>query len=261
MHFVETNGIRIHYRIDGPADGPVIVLSNSIGTDLSVWDGVAEGLQSRFRVLRYDSRGHGKSDVPSGPYTIAMLGADVTGMLDRLGLSKVHFCGLSLGGMVGMWLATNRPERIASLVLCNTAACVPPPEGWDARANAVRANGMEAIKPAVLERWLSDGFRTRETAAVARLLAMVEASPPDGYIGACAAIRDMDQRQTIQAISAPTLVVAGSKDIATSPEALRFIAANLANKARYVELDCGHMSSVEKPAELSAEIREFLSTE
>jgi 3-oxoadipate enol-lactonase len=261
MRFVETNGIKIHYRIDGPADGPVIVLSNSIGTDLSLWDGVVDGLASHFRVLRYDSRGHGRSDVPDGPYTIAMLGADVLGMLDQLGLGKVHFCGLSLGGMVGMWLATNHPGRIASLVLCNTAAWVPPPEGWDARANAVRADGMDAIRPAVLERWLSEPFRTNQTAALARLLAMVQASPPGGYIGSCAAIRDMDQRQTIQGITAPTLVVAGSKDIATSPEALRYIAANVAGDAGYVELDCGHMSPVELPAALSAEIRRFLTTE
>lgn len=259
MQFVQTNGINIHYRMDGPESVPVIVLSNSIGTDLTIWDQATESLKSRFGVLRYDSRGHGKSDVPCGPYTIPMLAGDVLGMLDQLGIGRVHFCGLSLGGMVGMWLATNCPERIAGLVLCNTAACVPPPEGWDARANVVRENGMQGIRSAVLERWLSEDFRARDPAGVARLLDMVQASPVQGYIGSCAAIRDMDQRHTIQAINAPTLVIAGARDIATTPEALRFIAANVAGEAAFVELDCGHMSNVEQPQALSTEILRFLN--
>lgn len=259
MEFVQANGINIHYRIDGPAEAPVIVLSNSIGTDLTIWDRVAESLKSRFRVLRYDSRGHGKSEVPSGSYTIATLGADVLAMLDQLDIGSVHFCGLSLGGMVGMWIATNYPHRIASLVLCNTAACVPPPESWDARANMVREGGMQALKPAVLERWLSREFRARDPQAVERLLDMVVASPAEGYIGSCAAIRDMDQRQTIQAITAPVLVVAGSKDIATTPEALRFIEANVAGEVTYAELDSGHMSNVEQPQALCTEIHRFLN--
>jgi 3-oxoadipate enol-lactonase len=258
MPFAQANGINIHYRIDGPADAPVIVLSNSIGTDLSVWDEVAEGLQPAFRVLRYDGRGHGKSDVPNGPYTLEMLGADVIGLLDRLDLTKVDFCGLSLGAMVGMWAAANHPARLGRLVLCNTAASVPPPQAWNARIDAVRGQGMQAIRPAVLERWISQEFRARDEAAVARLLNMVQASPAEGYIGACAAIRDTDQRHAIRTISAPTLVVAGNRDIATTPEDLRFIAANIPGSA-YVEIDCGHLSNLEKPRVLSAKILEFLT--
>lgn len=258
MSFLQTNGINLHYCIDGPDDAPTVLLSNSIGTDLSTWDGVVDQLKLKYRVIRYDSRGHGKTDAPSGPYTIAMLSTDVLGILDQLGLEKVHFCGLSLGGMVGMWLATNASNRIDKLILCNTAAFVPPPEGWDARADAVRDGGMQAIIPAVLERWLSQDFQEREPEAVKRLVQMVQASPAAGYIGSCAAIRDMDQRMTIQSITASTLVIAGAKDIATTPDGLRFIAARLVNKASYAEIDCGHMSCLENPAQLGEEIKKFL---
>jgi 3-oxoadipate enol-lactonase len=257
VSIISVNDLQMHYQLEGLETGPVLVLVNSIATDLSVWDGVVAALQNSFRILRFDARGQGQTTVTDGPYSIEMLGRDLVGLLDALGFDKVSMCGLSLGAMVGMWLATHRPERVERLVLCNTAAWVGPPASWDARADAVRQSGMQAVRPAVLERWLSPDFCRLDTAGTQRVVDMALASPATGYIGACAAIRDMDQRESIRAIAVPTMVVAGSADAATPVADARYI-ANTIPGAICTELPGGHLSNVEQPARLANAIRGFL---
>ncbi|HEX9575286.1 MAG TPA: alpha/beta fold hydrolase, partial [Myxococcales bacterium] len=161
MAFVDVGGVRLFHRFDGKPGNPVLVLSNSLGSDVTMWDPQVAAFAEQFRVLRYDSRGHGQSAVPPGPYRIEDLGRDLVGLLDALGLERVRFCGLSKGGMVGMWLATNAPARVERLALCNTSAYFGQPETWNARIEAVRASGMGAVVPQVIERWLTSGFRAR----------------------------------------------------------------------------------------------------
>lgn len=258
MNFFESNGIRIHFLDEGPKDAAVLIFSNSIATELTLWDDVVRRLTPDFRVIRYDARGQGKSDAPTGPYTIAQMTDDVIALMDYLELTNASFCGLSLGGMVGMWLASQHPERIEKLVLCNTAVSVPPPEGWDARANVAKEGGMAAILPAVESRWLSSDFLQNSPSQVERLKEMVLQSPVEGYVGGCAAIRDMDQSQSVSAVQCPVLLVAGRHDPATPPEQLQRIQQLLVSSAEYVELDCGHMTNVEKPQELAQEISKFM---
>ena len=257
MSTTSVNDLQIHYQLEGLDTGPVLVLVNSIATDLFVWDGVVAALQGSFRILRYDARGQGRTTVTDGPYSIELLANDLIGLLDALALEKVSVCGLSLGAMVGMWLATHRPERIERLVLCNTAAQVGPPESWDARAAAVRERGMQAVRPAVLERWLSPAFCNNDAQGTQRVLDMALGSPALGYIGSCAAIRDMDQRESIRAVSVPTMVVAGRADAATPVADARYI-ANTIPGAICTELPGGHLSNVEQPARLANAIRGFL---
>ncbi|RJF95120.1 3-oxoadipate enol-lactonase [Noviherbaspirillum saxi] len=257
MPTIRVNDIDLHYRLDGPQAAPVLVFINSIATDLTVWDAVVPALQNSFGVLRYDARGQGKSTVTDGPYSIDMLGNDLLSLLDSLSLRRVHLCGLSLGAMVGMRLATKHPERIDKLVLCNTAAQIGPPESWDARAEAVRGKGMSAIRTAVLERWLSPEFVAQNKEGTERVLNMAHSSPVNGYIGSCAAIRDMDQRESIKSITAPTIVVAGTADAATPPADARYI-ANAIPRAIYTELPGGHLSNVEQPTRLGNAVRSFL---
>ena len=257
MSIISVKDLQVHYQLEGLDSGPVLVLVNSIATDLSVWDDVVTGLQNTFRILRYDVRGQGQTTVTEGPYSIETLAKDLIGLIDALGVEKVSICGLSLGAMVGMWLATNCSERIERLILCNTAAHVGPPESWDARAGAVIDRGMEAIRPAVLERWLSSEFVSAGGARMNKVLGMALGSPVAGYIGACAAIRDMDQRESIRAIPVPTLVVAGSSDAATPVADARFIADTIPG-AIFTELPGGHLSNVEQPVRLSTAIRGFL---
>ncbi len=192
MPTVEANGIRINYRIDGADGAPVLMLSNSLGTSLHMWDRQVPELSKRFRVVRYDTRGHGKTDAPAHPYTFAMLGQDAIALMDALKLPKVRFCGLSMGGMIGMWLARNAPARIEQLVLSNTAAKFGLPEIWNQRIAAVRASGMKSITGAVIERWFTKEFREKSPKAIEPIVEMLHTTKPEGYAGNCAAIRDVD---------------------------------------------------------------------
>ena len=209
--------VALHHSLAGPRDAPVLVLGHSIGCDESMWDPQAEALSARFSLLRYDHRGHGESPVPPGPYSIDDLGADVLALLDRLELARVHLGGLSLGGMVAMWIAARAPERVERLVLCCTSACLGPRDTWLDRARRVRGEGMQAITPASLERWLTPAFRAREPATVAHLERTLLATAPEGYAACCEAIAGMDLRAELAGIAAPTLVVAGEHDPSTPP--------------------------------------------
>jgi 3-oxoadipate enol-lactonase len=257
MPFVEVEGARLFYRFDGPEDAPVLVLSNSLGTALAMWDPQIRRFAEHFRVLRYDSRGHGRSDATPGPYTIAGLGRDALALLDALGLARVHFCGVSKGGMVGQWLGINAPERVERLVLCNTSAHIGAPEVWNERIEAVRARGMAAIVQGVIDRWFTEDFQKRAPETVAEISAMLLATPPEGYVACCAAVRDMDQRADLPRVAAPTLVIAGRHDQATPPEHSRLIAERIPN-ARLAMLDAAHLSNVEADEAFTTAVLDFL---
>lgn len=257
MPFVETGKLRVHYRLTGAPEATAVVLSNSLGTNFGMWDAQAAALEKEFRVLRYDTRGHGQTQVRRGPYTIELLAGDVLRLMDKLKLERVHFCGLSMGGMIGMWLGTHAENRLHKLVLCNTAARIGTAEIWNSRIETVRQAGMKAITPAVLERWFTPEFRAGSPAALVPVERMLETTPPEGYCACCEAIRDMDQREAISAIRVPTLVIAGGRDPATTPADGQFIAGRIAG-AKYAELNTAHLSNIEAPAEFTAELMRFL---
>ncbi len=258
MPFADLADVRLHYRLDGPETAPLVVLANSLGADLAMWEPQMEELPRYFRVLRFDARGHGESAVTPGPYSIAQLGRDVLSLLDHLGIDRAHFCGLSMGGMTGMWLAIHAPNRVAKLVLANTAARIAPPELWNARIERVQAGGMAAISDAVIARWFTQDFAAAQPAAVAATKAMLECTPAAGYIACCAAVRDMDQRDAIAGIALPTLVIAGTFDPATPPAEGSYLAEHIAG-GRYVELAAAHLSNIEAAARFTAEVTTFFA--
>lgn len=258
MPFADVPEGRLHYRIDGPARAPVVVLSNSLGTDLHMWSPQVLDLATSYRVLRYDTRGHGLSSVTPGPYSIERLGRDVVALLDALAIQRVHFCGLSLGGMTGMWLGVHAAERIDHLALCNTTARIGSPGLYDARIDAVRAGGMRAVVDAVLGRWFTADFIAQHEEHVAPVRAMLEHARADGYIACCEAIRDMDQRDAISRIRLATLVIAGIHDLATPPAEGRFVAGAIPG-AQYVELDAAHLSNIEAAPAFTSALLKFLA--
>lgn len=255
--FLTSDGIFIAHRVEGPADAPVLVLSNSIGTTMDLWAGQIASLAGGFRVVRYDARGHGRSSVPRGDASIARLGHDVLELMDFLDVPQFTFCGLSLGGMVGQWLGVNAPDRLDGLVLCNTSAFMGP-AGWETRIQAVRKGGMAAIAAAVLDRWFRPAFRESRPGLVARMQTMLLGIDPVGYAGCCAAIRDMDQRGTIAAITTPTLVIGGTQDKATPPDHSLFLAASIPG-ARLEMLEAAHLSNLEQPEAFMALLLDFLN--
>ncbi len=257
MPFADAGGLRLHYQLSGPEGAPVVLLANSLGADLSMWDPQVPALAQRYRALRYDMRGHGRSDVPPGPYRLEELALDAVALLDALGIERVHFCGLSLGGAVGQWLAIHRPERVRSLVLCATACRFGTPASWDERIAAVRRGGVEAIADAVLERWLTAGYRARLPAEAARLRAMLCATPAEGYAAAAAAVRDTDLCGDVHRITAPTLLVAGSADPATPPARLEELRARIP-RAELVVLEAAHILNVEAAEAFNRALLAFL---
>jgi len=257
MPFVEVGELRTHYALTGDKE-PVLVFSNSLGTDFSMWDPQVPELQSRFRILRYDTRGHGQSSVTPVDYTIEQLGRDVLGLLDSLHLDRVHFCGLSMGGMIGMWLGIHEPERLHRLVLSNTAARIGTKEMWNARIATVRKDGMKTVAAAVIERWFTPGFRASFAETVARAQRMIENSPPEGYAACCAAIRDMDQREAVAQIKAPTLVIYGGSDPVTPGSDAQFLTDRIRGAVK-VELAAAHLSNVEQADAFTEAVSNFLA--
>jgi 3-oxoadipate enol-lactonase len=237
----------LHHTLAGPEGAEVVVLSNSLGTTLEMWDAQAGVLAHSRRVLRYDMRGHGRSPVPEAPYAIADLGADLVALLDRNGIERASLCGVSLGGMASMWVAAHAPGRVDRLVLCSTSALMGPPETWTERAALVRQSGMGAVADSVVARWFTPGFAATAPDVVAGIRAQLAATPPEGYAACCEAIRAMDLRPDLPSISAPTLVIAAEGDPSTPPVHARTIAA-LIPGARLEVLDRGsHLVNVEAP--------------
>jgi 3-oxoadipate enol-lactonase len=222
-----------------------------------MWAPQARALSDAFQVLRYDTRGHGESSVPPGPYSIAQLGADVVNLLDHLGIERAHMCGLSMGGITAMWIAIHHPERVGRLVLSNTAAWIGTYANWTERAAAVERNGVASIAAAVVARWLTPAYAAAHPEHVAALESMLGATPQAGYAANCLAVRDNDLRGEVAGIRAPTLIVSGSEDLPTPPADGRFLAAQIPG-ARYAELCAAHLSNQELPAQYSILVREFL---
>ncbi len=254
---ITVDGVRLYCRIDGHAKSPHLMLSNSIGTDHSTWSEQVNILKKHFRVVSYDTRGHGASDAGDKDYGIERLGRDALGLLDALGIARAHFCGLSLGGMTGMWLGIHAPKRIDRLVLANTAAHIGPPEMWTTRAATVRKDGMQAIVEGVLKRWLTARCLAENPMVVEKARRMLLAVPPEGYARACMMLSAMDQRETVSRIAAPTLVIAGLQDAATPPADAQFLVERIRG-ARLVELDAAHLSNLELPQPFTAAVEAFL---
>jgi 3-oxoadipate enol-lactonase len=258
MPFLQSETTRIHYLLEGRADAPVIAFSNSLGANYSMWDAQAAEFREKFRMLCYDTRGHGESSTTPGPYSIELLGKDMLALLEALHLEQIHFCGLSMGGMIGMWLALNAPHRLKKLVLCNTGAKIGTIEGWNARIETVRKNGMKAIAPATIERWFTPAFRENNAAPVAGIQKALEETNPEGYAACCAAVRDFDCRGELGKIRVPTQVIAGHRDPATPPADGRFLAGQIPG-AQYAELDAAHLSNIEDRDRFNDEVGNFLA--
>ena len=253
-----SDGVELYYEFDGAEGAPVVVFSNSLGANLGMWEAQRARFSGDFRTLFYDSRGHGRSGVAPGPYSIEKLGGDVLNLLDSLGFGKVSFCGLSKGGMVGMWLGANAPERIERMVLCSTSAHMPPVEAWRERAHLARTGRLDEIAGAVMERWFTPSFRISRPQVVERIHRQFLETSLEGYAASCEAIGAMDQREAIRDIRLPTLVVSSSLDPATPPEHGQFIAQSIAG-ARYAEIaDAAHLSNIEQPERFNAVVGEFL---
>jgi 3-oxoadipate enol-lactonase len=257
MPFIDIKDLRMHYQLDGPAGAATLALSNSLGTNLSLWEPQLPALTEHFRVLRYDSRGHGQTSATPGEYSVELLARDVLRLLDGLKLDRVHFCGLSIGGMTGMWLGVNVPERLNKLVLCNTAPKIGNVDDWNARIKAVRKGATKAVSESVIERCFTPEFRTKNPHAVAKTKAMIEGTSTDGYVGSCAAVRDFDFWTKVEDIKAPTLVIAGTHDAAV-PTADAQKLAHAIPGARYAELSAAHISNIEDAARFTAELSAFL---
>jgi 3-oxoadipate enol-lactonase len=258
MPFLVLDEVRLHYELSGTAGAPVLLFSNSLGTNLQMWEGQRAALEDNFRILRYDKRGHGASSVAPPPYRIEQLGQDVLGLLDGLRLDRINFCGLSIGGLTGMWLGIYAPQRLHKLVLCNTGAHIGSLEMWNARIESVRKGGTKAVAPVAVERFFSPEFRARSPQAVATAQNVLSEVPTDGYIGCCSALRDADLRDRISGIRVPTLIIAGSKDNATPPTLGQELRDHIPG-SQYVELPAAHLSNIEAAAEFNAALIEFLS--
>ena len=258
MPFAEIKDGRLHYELSGPDKAPVLVFSNSLGANFSMWDPQMAEFRKKWRTLRYDTRGHGQSSATPGPYTIDQLGQDVLDLLAAVSVDKFAFCGLSLGGLTGMWLAVHAAERVQKLVLCSTGAKIGNAQLWNGRIETVRKDGMKSLAPAVVERWFTARFREQQPETMQRIKKMVESANPEGYAACCGALRDADLRESIGGTRASTLVVSGTHDLATPPSDGRFLAEKIRG-ARYVELDAAHLSNIEQAQGFTAEVANFLA--
>ena len=259
MPIAHVNGAHIHYQIEGPAHAPALVLSNSLGTNFAMWDAQIPKLRKHFRVLRYDARGHGQSEVTPGPYSFEQLGRDVLALADETDIGNFLFCGLSMGGVTGMWLGIHAGKRLHKLVLCSTGAKIGNDEIWDARIETVRQGGTKSIAAGAMERWFTPRFRESAPEIVKRVKHMVESTSTEGYIACCAALREVDLRESIAAIASPTLVISGTHDPATPPADGRFIVQHIPG-ARYVELDAAHLLNIEQQDRFTVELSAFLTS-
>jgi 3-oxoadipate enol-lactonase len=256
---VKVDGINLAYRVDGPEDAPWVVMSHSLACDHTMWDPQMQALRD-YRVLRFDTRGHGASDAPGGEYTIEQLGGDALAILDTLGVDRCHFVGLSMGGMIGQQLALSAPTRLLSLTLADTSSRYPASvlPVWNERVALVRALGMEAVLQPTLERWFTARFREEQPHAVARIAAAIRATPVAGYIGCAHAIPRIDFTSRLESLRCPTLVVVGAEDQGTPVAMAQEIAAAIAGSELHVIDAAAHLSNVEQPERFNALLAAFL---
>jgi 3-oxoadipate enol-lactonase/4-carboxymuconolactone decarboxylase len=258
MPFVTVNQTRIFYRLEGVEELPVLAFSHSIGTDHGMWEPQAHDLLPHFRILRYDTRGHGASDAPDGEYSVEDLGRDFLGMLDALKISAVAFCGLSMGGAVGQWLALHAPERLTALVLANTGPRIGTAESWNARMAAVQHGGMASIVDAVMPRFFSAASLEKNKPHVGSVRSVFLGTRPLGYLGCCAALRDFDSTSDLKKIALPGLVVGSDNDVSTPWVGCSEILAREIPGAHVVRLPTTHLSNLEKPHAFNAALTNFL---
>lgn len=258
MPFADLLNVRLHYALSGDPRNPALILSNSLGTNFSMWDAQAPAFEQKFHLLRYDMRGHGQSSVPPPPYSVLELAADVLALADSLDIADFHFCGLSIGGMIGMSLALNSPHRLHKLILCSTAAKIGTTDSWNTRIATVREKGMQEIARGTAARWFTPSFQTNSPEKVAAVLRNVEFLNPEGYIGGCSAVRDFDARNQLSGIRVPTLVLTSTHDPAAPPADGHFLSDHIPG-ARYAELNASHISSIEDPSRLTSEVLSFLT--
>jgi 3-oxoadipate enol-lactonase len=256
---IKANGITFNYEIEGPEGAPWLVFSNSLATNLSMWDPQAADLGRSFRLLRYDQRGHGGTEAPAGRYTYATLLADALAMFDTLGIARAHFCGLSMGGATALGLAEFHPDRVDRVVACDSPAMSTPASAqqWEERIAAARKGGMEALVESTMARWFPPEIHAAKPPYLDEVRAMIRATPVNGFIGCSAALADHDYNTAVAAVTRPVLFIAGSKDGVT-PAAMKDMNARLKG-SRYVELaGAGHISNLDRPAEFTRAVREFL---
>lgn len=261
LSFLTTgDGARLAYRFDGSENQPVLMLSNSIGTTLHMWDGQIEELSKHFRVLRYDIRGHGSSDAPAGAYSLDRMGRDVIELLDALSISRVHFLGISFGGLIGQWLGIHAPERINRLILSNTSSYLGPASQWDSMiASVLQPGALEGFADMFLQNWFPAQMLGEKNAIVETFRAMLLSMQPQGFAGSFAAIRDADLRRTVALISSPTLVIVGQHDTVTLPGHGELIATTVPG-AQLVTLPAVHLSNIQFPSDFLNTVLAFLLT-
>src|SRR5512142_2758211 len=255
---IDAPGARLHYRLDGPVDSPLVILANSLGTTLTMWDGQITALTRSFRVLRFDMRGHGASSVSGEPGDVPRLGRDGLLLMDRVQATPALFLGLSLGGMVGLWLGVHAPQRLEKLVLSNTAAVIGSRLGWNARIDLVARDGMEGVADAVIGVWVTHEFHARKPASVERLRQMLLSTSRAGYIAGCAAVRDTDLTGSVASVRVPTLIITGEFDSVTPPSAGRWLAEKIEG-AEVVELEAAHLSNIEAESGFNERLLGFLT--
>lgn len=247
----------LHYELAGPADAPVVVLSNSLGTTLEMWAPQAEVLARTFRVLRYDTRGHGRSELPPPPYAIDDYGRDVLALLDLLDIEHAHFVGLSMGGLTGQWLGIHASTRIDKLVLSNTAACIGKPEGWRQRIELVRSRGLDEVAASSPARWFTEAFIATHQPSVDALTARLRTLSPEGYAAGCDVLARTDLGDEIERITCPTLIIAGEHDPVTTVADARFMADRIRG-AQCLTVNASHLSNVEAAQTFTEAVLNFL---
>ena len=252
------SAVEVHAVVSGRAGAPAVVLSNSLGSTHRMWDAQLAALEQRFRVVRYDTRGHGRSPVPHGPYTIDDLADDLVALLDRLGFAKAHLVGLSLGGMTAMRVAIRDPARVETLALLCTGAQLPPASGWTDRAALVRAQGSAAVAEAVVQRWFTPAYLNAHPQIRSANEQMVAATPAEGYAACCEAIAALDLREQLSVITAPTLAIAGDGDSATPPAKLEEIVARIPGSRLLTVPQAAHLANAEQPATITPALIEHL---
>ena len=262
MPHLDLKSHRLHYRIDGDADAaakPWLMFCNSLGTDLHMWDAQIAALSQHYRVLRYDCRGHGLSSAPPPPYVLSDLGNDVIALLDALEIERTHFCGLSIGGLIGQWLGIHAGQRLERIIVCTTSAKIGTTESWRARMEAVRENGLGGLVAATAERWFTPEFITTEPDTIRKVLDSFAATTPDGYIGCCTALADADVREEVERITNPLLAVAGEDDPVCPPAELERIAVRV-RRGRHVSLRGRHIVNVESASAFNTILADFLDS-
>ncbi len=259
MNYFTSFGVRLAYQLDGPENAPTLVFINSLGTNFHMWDEQVEKLSRTLRIVRYDFRGHGASDVPAGPYTLEGLGLDLLALLDTLHLGQVSICGLSLGGITALWFALNYPQRVNRAIFANTAARIGTFDSWDTRIASVKEGGMSAIRDTVLTRFLSAQFRQQHPETTRKIGEIIERTNPVGYIHACLALREADLRASVNKIRVPSLIIGSSLDESTPPSQAHELHALISDSQLLVFDEVAHLSNVERPDEFSNYVLSFLN--